>query len=256
MPPYLKSSLLEEIPYLMHGFFTRAGGKSSGFYATLNAGFEKGDDPESVYENRRRICQIFGLTPEDLGLVRQEHTDVVYEITKPFPREAIPVGDALITMTPNLLIGVQTADCVPILLADKTFPLVAAVHSGWRGAVGGVIEKTVKAMLDKGSKAENIVAALGPCIWQESYEVSQEFYDKLKGNEQFFMPGKKPNHYQFDLPGYVISRLEKAGITKISPSIANTFANEENFFSYRRKTLTNADSFGNQISVICIQQTS
>ncbi|MBY0461760.1 MAG: peptidoglycan editing factor PgeF [Alphaproteobacteria bacterium] len=256
MPPYLKSSLLEEIPYLQHGFFTRAGGESSGFYESLNTGFEKGDDPEAVYENRRRICKIFDLTPEDLGLVRQEHTDVVYEITKPFLREATPVGDALITTTPNLLIGVQTADCVPILLADKTKPLVAAVHSGWRGAVGGVIEKTVQAMIDKGSKAENIVAALGPCIWQESYEVSQEFYDNLKGNEQFFTPAKRPNHYQFDLPGYVISRLEKIGVSKVAPSLANTFADEENFFSFRRKTLTNANGFGNQISVICIKQVS
>ncbi len=254
MPPYLTSSLLEEIPYLRHGFFTRAGGESSGFYATLNTGFEKGDDPLTVYENRRRICKIFDLTPEDLGLVRQEHTDVVYAITKPFPKEAIPVGDALITTTPNLLIGVQTADCVPILLADKTSPLVAAVHSGWRGAVGGVIAKTVHAMIDKGSKADNIVAALGPCIWQESYEVSQEFFDNLKGSKQFFQPGKRPNHYQFDLPGYVMSRLQEAGITKIAPSIANTFADEENFFSFRRKTLTKAKSFGNQISVICIKQ--
>jgi YfiH family protein len=254
MPPYLKSYSLEEIPYLQHGFFTRVGGESSGFYATLNTGFEKGDDSEAVYENRRRICKIFDLTPEDLGLVRQEHTDIVHTITKPFPRESIPVGDALITATTNLLIGVQTADCVPILLADKTRPLVAAIHSGWRGAVGGVIEKTVGSMLDKGSKAENIVAALGPCIWQESYEVSQEFFDNLKGNEHFFKPGKRPNHYQFDLPGHVISRLEKAGITEITPSIANTFADEENFFSFRRKTLTKAKSFGNQISVICIKQ--
>lgn len=255
MVPYLTSSVLEEIPYLQHGFFTRAGGESSGFYATLNTGLEKGDDPKSVYENRRRICKIFDLTPEDLALVRQEHTDVVYTITKPFPKEAIPVGDALITTTANILIGVQTADCVPILLADKTQPMVAAVHSGWKGAVGGVIEKTVNSMKEKGAKAENIVAALGPCIWQESYEVSQEFMDNLKGNERFFKAGKRPHHYQFDLPGYVVSRLNAAGVIKVSPSLANTFADEENFFSFRRKTLTKAGSFGNQISIICIKPT-
>ena len=254
MVPYLTSSLLKEIPYLQHGFFTRVGGESSGFYATLNTGFEKGDDPEAIYENRRRICKTFDLTPEDLGLVRQEHTDIVYTITKPFPKEATPVGDALITTTPNLLIGVQTADCVPILLADKTKPLVAAVHSGWKGAVGGVIESTINSMKEQGAKTENIVAALGPCIWQESYEVSQEFFDNLKGSEQFFKSGKRQGHYQFDLPGYVINCLKAAGVSKVAPSMANTFPDEENFFSFRRKTLTKADHFGNQISVICIKQ--
>lgn len=253
MLPYFRSSLLEQIPYVRHGFFTRQGGLSSGFYATLNTGFEKGDDPEAVCENRRRVCEIFGLTPEKLGLVRQEHTDIVHVIEKPFLRQSIPAGDSLITETPDLLIGVQTADCVPVLLADKTKPLIASVHAGWRGAVGGIIKNTIKAMVAKGSKPENIVAALGPCIWQESYEVSQDFFDNLKGNEQFFKTGVRPNCYQFDLPGYVISCLERLGLSDISPSFANTFADEQSFFSYRRKTLTNAAGFGNQISVICIK---
>ena len=253
MVPYLTSSVLEEIPYLQHGFFTRVGGESSGVYGTLNTGLEKGDDPEAVYENRRRICEIFGLTPENLGLVRQEHTDVVHTITKPFSKEEIPVGDALITTTPNVLIGVQTADCVPILLADKSQPMVAAIHSGWKGAVGGVIERTIQSMKEQGAKEENLVEALGPCIWQESYEVSQEFLDNLKGSERFFKTGKRPKHYQFDLPGYVINRLNDAGIKKVSPSLADTFADEGRFFSFRRKTLTNAGNFGNQISAICIK---
>jgi len=252
MPPHLTAPLLNKIPYIKHGFFTRQGGKSSGPYATLNTGFEKGDGDDAVFEKRRRICDVFGLSPKDLALVRQEHTDSVYTVTEPFPRNNTPIGDALITSAPALLLGVQTADCVPILLADKTRPLIAAVHSGWQGAIGGLIENTLASLEKQGGKRENIVAALGPCIWQDSYEVGLEFFDTFDC-PQFFKAGKRPGYYQFDLPGYVTSRLKKAGVLDIDPSPANTFSDEKRFFSYRRKTLNKEGAFGNQISVICIR---
>lgn len=252
LTPCLTSPALSAISYVRHGFFTRLGGMSQGCFAELNTSLKDGDDPDCVYENRRRICQTFNLSLDDLGVVNQRHTNIVHVITKPFSRKDIPVGDALITSTPRVLIGVKTADCVPILLADQTQPLVAAVHAGWKGAVGGIVENTVLRMNEMGAKSRNIVAALGPCIWQESFEVDQTFMEDLKGSEQFFTSGKQPNRYLFDLPGYVISRLEKTGVTTISPSLADTFADEKHFFSFRRKTVRNEDDFGNQMSVICI----
>lgn len=253
MIPYLTSPALSAIPYLEHGFFTRIGGESSGCFATLNTSLKKGENPDSVYENRHRICQVFNLPLDNLCTVSQEHTNTTHFVTKPFPRDAVPTGDALVTTTPNVLLGMKSADCVPILLADRTQPVVAAVHAGWRGAVGGVVENAVNCMKEKGARPENIVAALGPCIWQESFEVDQAFRDNLPGCERFFTPGKQPDHHLFDLPGYVTHRLNKTGITTVSPSPADTFADEERFFSFRRKTVTNADDFGNQMSVICIR---
>lgn len=252
--PRLTSPALNEICYVKHGFFTRLGGIGQGCFAELNTSLKDRDDVRSVYENRRRICQTFNLSLEDLGVVDQRHTNIVHVITKPFLRDDIPVGDALITSTPNVLIGVKTADCVPILLADQTQPLVAAIHAGWRGAVGGIIENTLRRMNEMGAKSQNIVAALGPCIWQESFEVDRSFVETFKGSEQFFVVGKHRNHYQFDLPGYVISRLKKTGVAIVSPSPADTFTDEKNFFSCRRKTVKNELDFGNQMSVICIDE--
>lgn len=249
---YLISPILKEIPYLEHGFFTRIGGVSSGCYATLNTSFKKGDDPKFVYENLHRICKIFNLSLKNLCIVRQMHTNIVHIVTEPFINENIPIGDALVTLTPNLLIGIKTADCVPILLADKILPIVAAVHAGWKGAINGIIENTINIMKEKGAK--HIVAALGPCIWQESYEVDQKFKDNLNDSELFFTAGNKPDHYQFDLPGYVINRLNKNGVKNISSSPANTFTDEVNFFSYRYKIATNKDDIGNQLSIIYIKK--
>ena len=251
MIPYLTSDALTKIPHVKHGFFTRVGGESTGCYATLNTSLKKGDDPRCVYANRHSICKVFGLSIENLGLVSQEHTNTARFITEPFPRDAIPVGDALVTTTKNLLIGMKTADCVPILLADKTQPIVAAAHAGWRGAVGGVIENTIQLMQEKGAQPENIVAALGPCIWQQSYDVDQRFVDNLKDDARSFIHKTQSGTHHFDLPGYVTDRLNKLGVAAVSPSPADTFSDSERFFSFRHKTTTNAADFGNQLSVIC-----
>lgn len=235
MIPYLTSPLLNAIPHVEHGFFTRQGGSSTGCYSSLNTALKKDDQ---VHANRRRICGVFNL--EALGVVSQLHTNIAHVITKPFDDET--VGDALVTATPNLLLGIKTADCVPILLADKARPIVGAVHAGWKGALDGIIEAAVEKMRLNG--ATDIVAALGPCIWQESFEVDQEFEDRF-GSREFFSANR------FDLPGYVTARLRAQGIKEVDPSPADTFADEERFFSYRRKTVRNEADFGNQMSVIC-----
>jgi YfiH family protein len=254
--PYLTSHQLQNIPYIQHGFFGRIGGVSQGYFGTLNTGLEKGDIDSHVLENRDRIADQFGLRKENLILLRQEHTNVVHKIlgSELFKRE-IPIGDGFVTDSPNFLLGIQTADCVPLLLADKSKPIIGAAHAGWKGAIGGVIENTVNAMVDLGSRVDNIIAAIGPCIWQDSYEVTLEFLGNFKNTPQFFKSGRDTDHHQFDLPGYVEYRLQEIGILSISSSPADTYKNSEQFFSYRRKTIRGEEKMGNQVSVICLKST-
>lgn len=249
MVPYLQASLLADIKGIKHGFFTRQGGVSQGDFATLNVGREVGDPDECVQENRRRISQTLGFDEKKLIIIRQRHTPNVMVVDRPFEGD-LPEADALITTTPNLFIGVLTADCVPVLLATAKGDMVAAVHAGWRGAVGGVLENTLEKMKALGAK--EIQAALGPCIWQDNYEISQEFYDNLRNAPSFFKPGNRPNHWQFDLPGYVTHRLQQTGIEHISPSLANTYTDPARFFSCRRKTILGERAYGNGFSGIGI----
>ncbi len=254
--PYITSHQLQDIPFIQHGFFGRLGGVSQGLFDSLNTGLEKGDIDNHVLENRERISSQFGLRKEDLVLLRQEHTNIVHKISNSeLFKKSLPIGDALVTDAPNLLLGMQTADCVPLLFADKTKPIIGAAHAGWRGAIGGIIENTIKAMVNCGSRIDNIIAALGPCIWQDYYEVTPEFLDHFKNAPQFFKPGCDKDHYQFDLPGYVEHRLREAGVLFISSSPIDTYSNSERFFSFRRKTKKNEESFGNQISAIRIKNT-
>lgn len=249
MVPYLQAPLLSNIKGIRHGFFTRQGGVSQGDFATLNVAREIGDPNDCVQENRRRIAQSLGIDEKKLITVRQRHTANVIVVDRPFEGE-LPEADALITTVPGLFIGVLTADCAPVLLATLKGDMVAAVHAGWRGAVEGILENTVEKMNSLGGK--DIQAALGPCIWQDNYEISQEFYDNLKDAPSFFKPGNRPTHWQFDLPGYVMHRLQQAGIHHISPSLANTYTDPVRFFSCRRKTILGEAAFGNGLSGIGI----
>ena len=250
MVPYLKASLLSNIQGVLHGFFTREGGVSQGDFQTLNAALEKGDTLEHVEENRRRICDSLGFEVRNLITVRQIHSSKVLVVNQPFS-ENLPEADALVTTTPGLLISVLTADCVPVLLSTSRGDIVAAVHAGWRGAMGGILEATVQQMKDLGG--QEIMAALGPCIWQDDYEVSQEFYENLSNELSFFKPGHRPLHWQFDLPGFVMKQLSLAGISQIMPALANTYGDADRFFSFRRKTILGEANFGCSLSGIGIK---
>lgn len=257
--PVITSALLSQFKEIYHGFFTREGGVSHSHpnLASLNVGFKKGDCDENVLENRRLICQHFGLTLDCLVLAYQDHTTIFHMVDQPFDGE-IPIGDALITTTPNILLAIQTADCVPVLFFSPDKKIVAAVHAGWRGAAKGVIEATVQKMVDLGAEKKQIYAALGPCIWQESYQVKADFIETLKTlpnayQEKFLIKDETPDCYLFDLPGYVQHRLQEAGLQYIEPSQFNTFANPKKFFSYRYKTVNNLSCNGQQLSVICLK---
>ncbi len=252
--PYLTSHQFQSIPYIQHGFFGRMGGVSQGLFDSLNTGLGNGDIDQHVLENRNRVSSQFGLKKENLVILRQEHTDTVYKVHDlDLFKKSAPIGDGMVTDSPGFLLGIRTADCVPILFADKTKPVIGAAHAGWRGAHGGIIESTIKAMVDLGSHPDNIIAALGPCIWQDYYEVTLEFMDTLKTAPQFFKPGRDNEHFQFDLPGYVEHRLREAGILSISSSPVDTYSNSQRFFSYRRKTKNREECVGNQVSVISIK---
>jgi YfiH family protein len=235
-----------------HGFLGRGGGVSAGEMWGLNVGYGSGDDPELIAENRRRA--IAAVLPDaELATVHQIHSPTAVYVDQPWPQDERPHADAMVTDRPGLLLGVLTADCAPVLLADAEAGIVGAAHAGWRGAVVGVTDATITAMEDLGAKRDRIAAAVGPCIAQPSYEVDEafreRFIDEGHENARFFVPGPagKPH---FDLPGYVLHRLNGAGIAKAEALALDTYSDAERFYSYRRSTHLGEPSYGRQVSMI------
>lgn len=239
-----------------HGFFTRQGGVSRGLFASLNCGSGSGDDRVALNENRSRVVTHLGGSGDDVQTVYQVHSATAVAVERMIARDELPRADALVTKTRGLVIGVLTADCAPILFAEPKAKVVAAAHAGWRGALGGVIEATIATMEAQGADRKRIVAALGPCIGPRAYEVGPEFVDEFlktdAANARFFkdLPGKKKPH--FDLPAFVLDRLQKAGLRLVESQAHCTYQNESMFFSYRRSTHRNEPDYGRQISAIVV----
>ena len=234
---------------LPHGFLGRAGGVSTGEVCGLQFGHGAGDDPEAVAENRRRAVAAV-LPQADLAMPYQVHSPDAVIVSQPWREKERPRADAVVTDRPGLLLGVVTADCAPVLLADSEAGVIAAAHAGWRGAHGGVIESTLEAMKSLGACPERISAAVGPCIAQESYEVDDAFRAAFEpANERFFAPGRE-GHWQFDLEAYVTERLERAAVGRIEPLGLDTYGNPERFYSYRRATHRGEANYGRQASLI------
>ncbi|MBU3078304.1 peptidoglycan editing factor PgeF [Sphingomonas quercus] len=246
----ITSPLLAPLP---HGFLGRAGGVSTGIHAGLNVGFGSDDDRAAIVENRRRAVAAV-LPGAALVTVHQVHSAEAVAVTAPFPDEARPHADALVTDRPGLLLGILTADCVPILFADRDAGVVGAAHAGWKGAFGGVVAATVAAMAGLGARAERITAAVGPCIGRASYEVDDGFLRRFcmddAENERFFLDGQREGHHQFDIEAYVAHRLAEAGVTRAELVGLDTYADEARFFSYRRATHRGEPGYGRQISLI------
>lgn len=234
-----------------HGFFTRLGGVSEGGFSALNCSDRSADEPERVAENRRRAAAALGFAPAALVGVHQVHGVAVAVCDTPW--ESRPVADALVTARPGLLLGVVTADCGPVLFADAQAGIVGAAHAGWRGAVAGVLEATLEAMRALGAK--NIIAVVGPCIAQPSYEVGPDLRDAVLARDAadagFFAPGQRAERWQFDLPGYCVARLQAAG-AQAHATLDDTLAEREKFFSHRRRTLAGEGPIGHQLSAIGI----
>lgn len=236
-----------------HGFFTRQGGVSQGLYASLNTGVGSSDDPAAVAENRRRIAAHMGGGPDDLAACYQIHSALARVADGPWNGER-PEGDATVTATPGVICAVLTADCAPVLLADPDAGVVAAAHAGWKGALGGIIHSTVAAMQALGADPRRTVAVIGPCIAQASYEVGADFQERFEhhdpGSDRFFIAGDSADKRRFDLPGFVLWRLEQAGIGQAAWTGHDTPADAEQFFSNRRAHLNGEPDFGRLMSAI------
>jgi polyphenol oxidase len=238
-----------------HGFLGRLGGISGGPYGGLNVGIGSADDPAAISENRRRASAAI-MPSAALVTLYQIHSADVVTVTKPFEDVDRPRADAMVTDRPGLLLSILTADCAPVLFADMQAGVIGAAHAGWKGALGGVTDATVTAMEGLGADRSRIVACIGPCISRASYEVDDGFARRFgeadPTNERFFSGGRE-GHHQFDLEGYVASRLADAGIAKVEMLGLDTYSEEERFFSFRRATHRNEPDYGRQISLIGLE---
>ncbi len=240
----------------VHGFLGRAGGVSEGIHAGLNIGLGSDDARDAIMENRRRA--VDGLMPGgELVTVHQVHSADVVTVTGPLPLDQRPHADAMVTNQSNLLLGILTADCVPVLFHDPQANVIGAAHAGWKGALGGVTDNTITAMEALGADRGRIACAIGPCIAQASYEVDAafrtRFLDADAANDRFFAAGK-PGHFQFDIEDYVAARLQAAGVGKIEKLGLDTYAHEDRYFSYRRSCHRGEAGYGRQVSLIGIAE--
>lgn len=262
-----KAVYFDSVPFInnenapvFHAFFGRQGGTSKGVYDSLNVGRGSDDNPENVQANIRIIADQIGLVPEQIVTLHQVHSDICHAAYSPWQTAERPQADALATDKPGLAIGVLTADCAPVLFygrkADGS-PVIGAAHAGWKGAVGGVLDNTVRKMLDLGADIASLRACIGPCIAQGSYEVTESFLAPFEqedpANERFFKAGQKAGHMMFDLPGYCAARLARNGLKNVFIKDLDTYFNEEDFYSYRRATHRAEKDYGRQISLIYIK---
>jgi YfiH family protein len=255
LSPIQSPLLAETDDRVSHGFFGRAGGVSEGsLYRGLNVGLGSKDRPEAVQENRARVANWFGADIDHLATLYQVHSpDVVTVAGVPGDR---PHADGHVTDQPGIVLGILTADCGPVLFADGEAGVIGAAHAGWKGAFDGVLENTIEAMIKLGARRERIAASLGPSISERNYEVGPEFVERFVARKpdwaKFFRPSAKPGHSMFDLPRYTVNRLEAAGVKAENLDIC-TYADEENFFSYRRTTHRQEPDYGRQISAIMLK---
>lgn len=252
----LQARSLAAVAGVRHAFFTREGGVSGGVYASLNAGVGSNDDPAHVAENRARMAGRLAVAPDRLLTAFQVHSAHVVVADAPWPLDARPRADAIVTRTPGLAVGVSTADCGPVLLADGAARVVGAAHAGWRGALGGVIEAAVAAMERLGARRSRIVAAAGPMIRQANYEVGPDLIERFLSadadNARYFVPAARPGHALFDLAGYIVDRLKRAGIEQIEDLGYCTYGDPQKFYSYRRATHRAEPDYGRHVNAIVL----
>jgi YfiH family protein len=252
----LESPLLSAVPGLRHAFFSRQGGVSNGVYTTLNGGIGSNDDPANVNENRRRMAEQIGVTPERLLTAYQVHSPEVVVASGAWDMESRPRADAIVTRAQGLAIGITAADCGPILLVEPNARVIGAAHAGWKGALTGIVESAVDAMEKLGAERSAIVAAIGPLIRQQSYEVGSEFVERFIETDAesalFFLPAARERHAMFDLAGFIRRRLENAGVLLIDDIGIDTYS-DERFFSYRRSVHRGEADYGRHIHAIALQ---
>lgn len=251
----IEHELLSSLGHVRHGFFTRQGGASFGLYESLNCGLGSADQPALVAQNRASCAARLGVEPSRLVTAYQVHGATVVSVATPWEPGAGPRVDGMVTTCPGLALGILTADCVPILLADRQAGVIGAAHAGWRGAKAGIVEAVVAAMDRMGGSPERIVAVVGPAIGLSSYEVGdafrQAFLDTHPGAAPFFAGGKSGAPH-FDLPGFVMARLAALGLAAVGRIDSDTRVDAARFFSYRRASLAGEPDYGRQLSAIAL----
>jgi polyphenol oxidase len=255
-PVALTADALRALPGIRHGFFTRQGGVSDGLYASLNVGLASRDDLTKVRENRARAMRALGLPAKALVAGYQVHGVDVATVDGPWPHGELPRVDGLVTNRRGIALGCPTADCAPVLFADRNAGVIGTAHAGWKGALAGILAATVAAMVRLGARPSDIVAAIGPCIAQPSYEVGPEFPVPFTAedprNRDLFMPSPRAGHFLFDLSGYVERKLGQLDLYAVDRLNCDTAADEARFFSYRRATLRGEPAFGLMLSTIAL----
>jgi polyphenol oxidase len=243
-------------PGLSHRFFTRRGGVSKGVYASLNGGVGSRDDVDAVAENRTRMAAAIGVGADRLLVPFQIHSPDALAVDRPWAASDRPRCDALVTATPGLALGVTGADCGILLFADVAAGVIGAAHAGWKGALTGVVEATVLAMERLGARRSRIVVALGPTIRQQSYEVGAEFVARFveaaPQNQRYFADSAHAAHAMFDLPGFIASRAEAAGVGRFEDLRLDTYSDEDRFYSYRRTTHRGEADYGRLVAGIAL----
>jgi YfiH family protein len=251
----LQSSLLAAVGGVRHGFFTREGGVSSGLYSSLNGGTGSKDKREHVAENRARMAAALGCSPRSFLTAHQVHSPDVVVAATPWSPDERPRADGIVTRMPSLAIGISTADCGPVLFADVDARVIGAAHAGWRGALTGVLEATVNAMETLGAKRKRIVAALGPMIRQQNYEVGDDLIARVvevdADSPRYFAPATRAGHAMFDLGGYVLARLKRAGVECEDLGVC-TYGDDARFYSFRRSTHRGEADYGRHINSIML----
>ncbi|GGG34234.1 peptidoglycan editing factor PgeF [Chelatococcus composti] len=252
----IEAEALGAFDCIRHAFFTRRGGVSGGIYASLNGGVGSRDDAAAVHENRRRMAARLGLPPERLLGLHQVHSPDVVTVETPWPADARPRADGCVTRVPGIGLGISTADCGPLLFADPEARVIGAAHSGWRGALSGIVEAVVEAMEALGAERGRITAVLGPTISAAAYEVGPEFVERFCAADpayaRFFSPAERPAHAMFDLPGFIGARMAAAGVGRFVNLGLCTYADEERFYSYRRATHRGEPDYGRLIAAITL----
>ncbi len=256
-PERLVGRHLASVPGVVHGFFTRRGGLSSGVYASLNCGIGSDDDRDTVLANRGRAASALRVDAEHLASPYQVHGADVAIVEQAWPPGERPEADAIVTKTAGLAIAVGTADCAPVLFADPEAGVIGAAHAGWGGARKGILEATVAAMTTLGARPDRTSAAIGPTIAQESYEVGPEFRERFTtddpSHDRFFAHGKRSGRFQFGLVDYLVAKLGQMELATISPIGLDTYADEDRFFSFRRTTHRGEADYGRMISAIVLR---
>ena len=247
---------LKDSARIKHGFFTRKGGVSDGIYASLNCGFGSADAQANVTENRRRVAGELGVASSHLITPYQTHSADVVIATIPWNLNDAPKADAIVTQRKGLAVGILSADCTPVLFADFNAGIIGAAHAGWRGAIGGILEATLEAMVTEGADLSSIQVSIGPCLHQASFEVGPEFEEQFIETApeyaQFFTQKTNNIRPQFDLPGFIMHRLSRAGVIGATDLASCTYLNESLFYSYRRNTHKKLPDYGRQISAIVL----